>query len=102
MPQWLKVLLNGALNVAKADVVREIDRALRKIENGETAAVVASELRQRLSALLAKAKLGGEGGKFLLDMVLAQVDWVGLLGKPAAEITKALEALKTRVQGARF
>lgn len=102
MLNWLKGLLNKKLDRAKSAVTRELQRALNKIDSGETAGVVASQLRQNLSQLLAKEKLGGEGGKFLLDMVLAQADWVGLMGKAASEIRKFIVTLKTRVEGARF
>ena len=99
---WLKNLFNPALNRAKADALREIDRAQAKIDNGQTIASIVSDLRSALSGVMARYKLGGAVGQMLLDMVLAQVDWAGLANKSGADVTRELARIRKQVEGARL
>lgn len=98
---WLKNLLAGPLNTAKAAVLREFDRAITKLQNGETVAVVIEELRTRVTQILATAKLPA-GGAILLNIVLAQVNWPALLGKLPADALAELRRTRSRVEGARL
>jgi hypothetical protein len=98
---WLKNLLNGTFNTTKANALREIDRAIEKLEGGATVAVVVEQLRERLTQLLATAKLP-VGGAILLNIVLAQVNWPALLGKLPADALAELKRLRLRVEGARL
>lgn len=98
---WLKKLLLGPFNVTKAAALREIDRAIKKLESGETVAVVVEELRERLTQLLATAKLPA-GGAILLNILLAQVHWQALLGKLPADALAELKRLRSRTEGARL
>lgn len=101
MLNWLKKLLTPELERAKQDVIREIDRAIGKIDSGDSPKVVAELLRNELSRILAKAKLPDVGG-VLLNIVLARMDWDGLLAKPSGDIRLELARLRDRVKGARL
>lgn len=98
---WLKKLLSGPFAVTKTAVLREIDRAIGKLESGATVAVVVEELRERLTQILATAKLP-PAGAILLNIVLAQVNWPALLGKLPADALAELKRMRTRVEGARL
>ena len=102
MLNWLKTLFTPTLERVKADVIREIDRALEKIRSGQNAREVSTQLRLTLSQLFAKTKLGSGAGGYLLDIVLAQVNWEAFVRGPLENIAPELEKLRDRVKGARL
>lgn len=95
---WLKTLLTKR---AKAPVLRELDRAIGKLESGQTVAEVVPALRGALTKALSVWLPAGIG-PWLLDLVLAGLDWDGLLAKPAADVLAELKRLRVRVEGARL
>lgn len=95
---WLKNLLTKR---TKAPVLRELDRAIGKLESGQTVAEVVPALRAALTKVLAGWLPAGIG-PWLLDLVLAGMDWDRLLDKPAFAVVLTLKALRLRVEGARL
>ena len=98
---WLKKLLNQGLDSFKQDVVREIDRAMGKLNSGETVGQVVPELQRAVAGLVAKAKLPPPLGTILVSLLLV-VDWSGLLAKPAGDVVAELARLRAKVLGARL
>lgn len=95
---WLKDLLTKR---AKAPILRELDRAIKKIEAGQTPKLAVPYLRAQLLKAL-RGHLPAGLGEWLLDMVLAGMDWDGLLSKPAADVADELKRLRKKVEGARL
>lgn len=98
---WLKNILNGALNSFKRDVTRELDRAIGKLQSGQTTVQVVAQLHEAVADLLAKTRLPLPLGA-LLASLLMMVDWSALASKPSASAIAELERLKKQVQGARL
>lgn len=98
---WLKNLLTPILERTKADVLREIDRAIGKIDSGDSPKVIAEQLRNTLTRLLATAKLP-PAGAVLLTIALASMDWPGLIAKPSADIRAELVRLREKIKGVRL
>lgn len=98
---WLKKILNGALNGFKSDLYREIDRAIWKLENGETTAMAVDALHSKIADLLAKARLPLPLGAILAS-ILMMVDWGELGRKPAADAVAELGRIRKRIEGARL
>jgi hypothetical protein len=95
---WLKALLTKRV---KAPVLRELDRAIGKLESGATVAEVVPVLRGGLLKVL-RGHLPAGLGEWLLDLVLAGLDWDGLLKQPAVAVVLILKSLRVRVEGARL
>lgn len=98
---WLKKLLSGPINAFKADVLREIDRAERKLQSGETAEAVIKALQQAVAEALAKTRLPVPLGAVLASMLLL-VDWGGLAKMPTEKALTELHRLRKQVEGARL
>ena len=98
---WLKKLLNGALNTFKDDVSREIDRAIGKLQSGQTVGEAVDALHNAVAALLAKSKLPPPTGAILASLLM-MVDWQGLSKKSADQAIVELNRLKNRIAGARL
>lgn len=99
---WLKRLLNDALlKRVKSDLLREIDRAIGKLETGQTAADVIPILKRELLRVLT-GKLPAGAGAFLLDILLMSVDWVGFVSLPVSVVLDNLLRIRKRVEGARL
>ena len=94
-------LLDLLLKRAKAPVLREIDRAIGKLQNGKTVAEVATELQKGLMNALSGWMPKGVGG-VLLGLLLADVDWTGVLKMPSDKFATWLRTMRTRVEGARL
>ena len=95
---WLKKLLTDR---AKAPVLRELDRAISKLQSGQTVREVVVPLRRALLDAL-RGKLPEGIGQLLLDIVLAGMDWEGMPSKPAHEVEAVLVRLRKQVEGARL
>ena len=98
---WLKRLLNGAIGSFKSDVNREIDRAIGKLQNGETVSMVVDALHATIADLLAKAKLPVPLGAILAS-VLMMADWGNLTKMPVEQAIVELQRLRKQVEGARL
>lgn len=94
-------LLDLLLKRAKAPVLREIDRAILKLKNGATVAEIAPELQKGIMNALSGWMPKGVGG-VLLGLLLADVDWAGVLQMPSDKFAVWLKTMRTRVEGARF
>lgn len=95
---WLKKLLTDR---AKAPVLRELDRAISKLQSGQSVRDVVVPLRSGLLSAL-RGKLPGGIGELLLDLVLAGVDWEGMTSRPAHVVEEVLVRLRKRAEGARL
>jgi hypothetical protein len=95
---WLKKLLEKR---AKAPILRELDRAISKLESGQTTREVVVPLRRELLNAL-RGKLPEGIGQILLDLVLAGMDWEGMIARPADEVVVVLRTLRRQVEGARL
>ena len=98
---WLKKLLNGALNTFKDDVSREIDRAIGKLQSGQTVGEAVDALHNAVASLLAKSKLPPPTGAILASLLM-MVDWQGLAKKSTDQAIAELNRLKNRIAGARL
>jgi hypothetical protein len=98
---WLKQLLNRGLDGLKKDIVREIDRAVAKIESGETQTLAVGYLQDKIAGLVAKARLPQPLGGILVAMLMS-FDWVRLSDLPAERVVLELKRLRSRVEGARL
>lgn len=98
---WLKKLLNGALNGFKSDLYREIGRAQDKLRDGRSTQVVVDALHSAIADLLAKARLPLPLGAILAS-ILMMVDWDSLAATPSEDAIKELERLRKRIEGARL
>lgn len=94
-------LLDLLLKRAKAPVLREIDRATLKLQNGATAAEVAPELQKGIMNALSGWLPKGVGG-VLMGLLLADVNWAEVLKMPADKFALWLKTMRKRVEGARF
>lgn len=97
----MKALLNLMLKRAKAPILRELDRATLKLQNGATAAEVAPELQRGIMNALSGWMPKGVGG-LLMGLLLAEVNWAELLHQPADKFAAWLKAKRREVEGARF
>ena len=97
----LNRLKGDATKRAKAPVLREIDRAIGKLENGADASEVILGLRQSLLAVFSKA-LPPIIGPLLLDLVLAKVNWDELETMAAEHIVIEIKRIRTQVERVRL
>ena len=97
----LKGGANRALDGFKKDILREIDRAVGKLESGQTTADVVDALHSAISELIAKARLPLPLGPILVSILL-MVDWSGLSTSPAVGVLHTLKRLRKDVEGARL
>ena len=97
---WDK-LKRDASKRAKAPVLRELDRAIGKLENGESSEFVVENLRETLLKWLSKS-LPPIIGPLLLNIVLAQVDWDALTVGGTDRAVKELQRIRLQVEGARL
>jgi hypothetical protein len=98
---WLKNLLNNQLNRFKSDINREIDRAISKLESGESQTLVVNELQSKVSTIVSKVKLPQPLGAILIGLLLV-FDWSELTSKPTQYVIEKLKELKEEIKGKRF
>ena len=98
---WLKKLFAPTFEAVKADALREIDRAIGKLQDGSAASTVVRDLRNVLTHAIGAAHLPGIAS-VLVDLLLSQVDWVGMAGKPSSEVIAELQRIRLKVDGARL
>lgn len=94
-------LLDLLLKRAKAPVLREIDRAIGKLQNGQTTAEVAPELQKRIMDALSGWMPKGVG-RVLLPLLLADVNWAEVLQMPSLKFAEWLKGKRKEVEGARL
>jgi hypothetical protein len=92
---------NRLLDGFKKDVVREIDRAIGKIESGDSVAIVINLLHAKLSTLVSRIPLPPPLGP-ILTSVLLMAPWDRLLVAPSELAINGLHELRSQVEGARL
>lgn len=99
---WLKALINERLLAPVRDAIcREIDRAIGKLNSGQTASELAGPLQSRIADLIATARLPMPFGPMITAIVMS-FDWSGLAAKPSADAVKTLTLLRRQIEGARL
>ena len=98
LKRWLNAQLVAP--TVKA-VVRELDRAVDKLQNGSTASEVVLALRTEIAKIAAKTRLPGPLGTALLGMLLV-APWGDLAGRPTEDAILALRRLRRDVEGIRL
>ena len=98
---WLKKLFGGVVDAFKADVGREIDRAIEKLGSGQTVSEAVDALHNAVASMLAKSKLPPPTGAILASLLM-MVDWQGLAKKSTDQAIAELNRLKNRIAGARL
>ena len=97
----IEKLGNRLLDGFKKDVIREIDRAIGKIESGDSAAIVINLLHTKLSALVSRIPLPPPLGPILTGILLL-APWDRLLVAPSDIAINGLRDLRSQVEGARL
>lgn len=85
----------------KAPILRELDRAIQKAKNGESGAQVVIALKFALVKILSQ-KLPEGFGDFLLETLLANVNWDELTKFDPQKLADFLLHLKKQVEGFRL
>lgn len=98
---WLKRFLNNKLDRFKSDINREIDRAISKLESGESQTLVVNELQSKIATIVSKVKLPQPLGTILIGLLLV-FDWSELTSKPTQYVIEKLKKLKEELKGKRF
>lgn len=98
----LKRWLNAKLIAPTVEaVVRELDRAIEKLEQGSTVSEVVLALRSEIVKIAAKTRLPGPLGTAVMGMLLV-APWGDLAGRPTEDAVKTLKRLRRDVEGTRL
>jgi hypothetical protein len=97
----LQRVADQALVGIKRDIIREIDRAVGKLQSGESGAMVVQQLHSTLADILSSAALPFPLGPVLAS-ILMMAPWDRLVTTPSALVVGELGRLRKQVEGARL